>query len=361
MPYCVVKSCKNNNISKSSPGLSFHKFPRDPVLRDQWTQIIRQTKNNDNWTPSDFCVVCSEHFESVDLYCARTGLHRLRKDAIPTKNIFSNRLGPNVISVKIENGSSDSEDDEPLQRAKQKAEGFSNTQANRKLVIFFDTTDDTKKEERSHSIAPISTSSSNSAQNISNVFEHDADPLSINNNSRSERHTSQTPRPNISIISIQHEPDFAKDRDVERQKKKKKGNNNKKKEKHNKKKATNNMVEKVEVRAVEYHTKVPVCPKIDKLEKELKRLQTIRLNYKRKLKTLHQLTRRLKRRNASLKSTIKDLMGGTSLRKSDFDPSEITIEDDDDDDEDIEDDDDDDKNIGDDDDDELLNDISLSP
>ncbi|KAI5640456.1 THAP domain-containing protein [Phthorimaea operculella] len=132
MPYCVVKSCKNNS-SQSSTGISFHKFPKDPVVRDQWTQIIRQTKKNDNWTPSDFCVVCSEHFEGVDLYCAKTGLHRLRKDAIPTKNIFSNRLGPNVLSVKIENDSSDPEDDEPLQPAKQNFETTSNKQANRKL------------------------------------------------------------------------------------------------------------------------------------------------------------------------------------------------------------------------------------
>ena len=56
---CVVQFCGNSNLS----GHSVHTFPKDPVLRRQWTRFVN-IKRKDFKFPSDKsqAVICGEHF-----------------------------------------------------------------------------------------------------------------------------------------------------------------------------------------------------------------------------------------------------------------------------------------------------------
>ena len=66
----IAAGCSNTN----SDGLSLFQFPRDPSLRMLWTREVQRTIAN--WQgPSDYSVLCSDHFtndcfeEDMTSYC----------------------------------------------------------------------------------------------------------------------------------------------------------------------------------------------------------------------------------------------------------------------------------------------------
>ena len=86
---CVIKSCKSSNYRKNASCHveTFHKIPKDRILRDEWLKAI-------NRNPQEFSVnssgCCSRHFEPRDYIISLKGslLHtstkKLKKDAVPT-------------------------------------------------------------------------------------------------------------------------------------------------------------------------------------------------------------------------------------------------------------------------------------
>ena len=54
---CVAAGCDGGNAA----GLSLHKFPKNPVTRDQWSKEVAKTQSY--WTePSEHSRLCSLHF-----------------------------------------------------------------------------------------------------------------------------------------------------------------------------------------------------------------------------------------------------------------------------------------------------------
>ena len=86
---CVIKSCKSSNYRKNASCHveTFHKIPKDRILRDKWLKAI-------NRNPQEFSVnssgCCRRHFEPHDYITSLKGslLHistkKLKKGAIPT-------------------------------------------------------------------------------------------------------------------------------------------------------------------------------------------------------------------------------------------------------------------------------------
>ncbi len=72
---CVAAGCSNTH----NDGVSLHKFPIDPVLKDKWVKQVRRTRAK--WTATKYSVLCSEHF-SVDSFQVES--QRLKLDAVPS-------------------------------------------------------------------------------------------------------------------------------------------------------------------------------------------------------------------------------------------------------------------------------------
>ncbi|XP_047520962.1 uncharacterized protein LOC125060218 isoform X2 [Pieris napi] len=84
MPSCVFLKCNNNsrNTNKAR-GVTFHSFPQDQRCKEKWIKIIQVDKRDEEWLPTKFSKVCSEHFEANHLYVTPLGLRKLKPDAIP--------------------------------------------------------------------------------------------------------------------------------------------------------------------------------------------------------------------------------------------------------------------------------------
>ena len=58
---CVAAGCSNTN----KDGVSLHKFPQDRAqdrtLRKKWIDQVK--RHRDKWEPTDYSVLCSQHFE----------------------------------------------------------------------------------------------------------------------------------------------------------------------------------------------------------------------------------------------------------------------------------------------------------
>ena len=86
---CVIKSCKSSNYRKNASCHveTFHKIPKDIILRNKWLKAIHRN-------PQEFSVnssaCCSRHFEphnyitSLKGSLLRTSTKKLKKGAIPT-------------------------------------------------------------------------------------------------------------------------------------------------------------------------------------------------------------------------------------------------------------------------------------
>lgn len=81
---CVAAGCTN----KHKDGVSLFKFPKDPVLRKQWTDRVKRTRGS--WSgPTEHSVLCSAHFteDCIERPREKYGISQrptLKKDAVPT-------------------------------------------------------------------------------------------------------------------------------------------------------------------------------------------------------------------------------------------------------------------------------------
>ena len=83
---CVAAGCSNTQ----KPGITLHKFPKDPVLRKQWERQVQRTRAH--WKATESSLLCSEHFtpecfEDKAVLASKFGIQYRRKllpDVIPT-------------------------------------------------------------------------------------------------------------------------------------------------------------------------------------------------------------------------------------------------------------------------------------
>ena len=85
----MVKSCVAAGCTKTSnDGISFFKFPSNPVMRQRWTKEVQRTR--DRWSgPSQRSVLCftADSFEPDSAIAPTMGItkrQRLKPDAVPT-------------------------------------------------------------------------------------------------------------------------------------------------------------------------------------------------------------------------------------------------------------------------------------
>lgn len=109
--FCVAggpnqRSCTNNG---DTPGISMHRFPTDPLIRQQWVKFVR--RHRVDFMPAEYSsriYLCSAHFEP-DCFSKRfaatletfenEGTKRfLSRGSIPTIDV--QREGTNEISAK---------------------------------------------------------------------------------------------------------------------------------------------------------------------------------------------------------------------------------------------------------------------
>uniref|UniRef100_A0A2C9KUE1 THAP-type domain-containing protein n=1 Tax=Biomphalaria glabrata TaxID=6526 RepID=A0A2C9KUE1_BIOGL len=94
--YCSAFGCRNSGLT---PGIHFFHFPKDDTLRKQW--IIKMRR--ENFTPSKFSVLCSEHFEESDLEpkCRPSFLRSLLMSEERIKSVRP-RLLPGTVPSKFQ-------------------------------------------------------------------------------------------------------------------------------------------------------------------------------------------------------------------------------------------------------------------
>ncbi len=57
----VVGGCGNTNFD----GISMHRFPKDPKIRDKWERFVKATRKH--WNHASECsVICGQHFITQD-------------------------------------------------------------------------------------------------------------------------------------------------------------------------------------------------------------------------------------------------------------------------------------------------------
>jgi hypothetical protein len=88
MPQCsAVYGCNNKECSLSYDGLkfvSFHKYPNKDKEKVRYKEWIIKSKRK-NFTPTNYSVICSNHFAPSDL--KTTGnKHSLLPNAVPKYN-----------------------------------------------------------------------------------------------------------------------------------------------------------------------------------------------------------------------------------------------------------------------------------
>ncbi|XP_039626432.1 THAP domain-containing protein 6-like [Polypterus senegalus] len=80
---CAAYGCKaRRNLQTRKEGITFHKFPTDPILKKTWESAL----GRERFSASSSTVLCSQHFEEADV--DRTGqIVRIREGAVPS--VFS--------------------------------------------------------------------------------------------------------------------------------------------------------------------------------------------------------------------------------------------------------------------------------
>ncbi|GBN26910.1 hypothetical protein AVEN_91428-1 [Araneus ventricosus] len=81
MSACAAYGCKNRPHNKI-PGITFHKFPKDIALRNEWLLALRRV----NFRPTKYSRLCSEHFSENQIDRTSLACVRLKENAVP--NIF---------------------------------------------------------------------------------------------------------------------------------------------------------------------------------------------------------------------------------------------------------------------------------
>ncbi|XP_041977146.1 uncharacterized protein LOC121731656 isoform X5 [Aricia agestis] len=87
MPACAIKHCNNkSSVNNKASGITYHRFPTDPFMYDQWLHIVRLLQEESYWKPpTKYTVICSIHFKESDLFIDNGGAKRLHKTAVPMR------------------------------------------------------------------------------------------------------------------------------------------------------------------------------------------------------------------------------------------------------------------------------------
>ncbi|CAG4941023.1 unnamed protein product [Colias eurytheme] len=94
MPSCVMRFCTNYSSKMSkSQGITYHLFPLNVLKRDEWVKIVRQQRREDDWMPTKYSKICSNHFKYDDKDKSKKGYTVLKKGAVPIIK-EENRLSP---------------------------------------------------------------------------------------------------------------------------------------------------------------------------------------------------------------------------------------------------------------------------
>ncbi|KAL0811967.1 hypothetical protein ABMA28_009365 [Loxostege sticticalis] len=84
MPSCVFRSCTNYTATvRDKKNVSFHSLPKDGLMKEKWLKVIRTQRREDDWMPSTYSTVCSEHFLTSDVYLTKKNIRRLKRTAVP--------------------------------------------------------------------------------------------------------------------------------------------------------------------------------------------------------------------------------------------------------------------------------------
>uniref|UniRef100_A0A3P8W6B9 THAP domain-containing protein 6-like n=1 Tax=Cynoglossus semilaevis TaxID=244447 RepID=A0A3P8W6B9_CYNSE len=77
---CAAWGCQNRcSVSTRSKGITFHRFPKDVLMRKKWEVALRREK----FTATKACRLCSDHFTPEDF--DRTGQTvRIRDGSVPS-------------------------------------------------------------------------------------------------------------------------------------------------------------------------------------------------------------------------------------------------------------------------------------
>ncbi|XP_018575798.1 THAP domain-containing protein 1-like [Anoplophora glabripennis] len=85
MGKCIVGHCINRSghVGKERPKISFFRFPKDVNMKRRWVKAIKKQ----DWIPSKFSSICSNHFEEKFLTFYNNGVRKLAKNAVPTLDL----------------------------------------------------------------------------------------------------------------------------------------------------------------------------------------------------------------------------------------------------------------------------------
>lgn len=62
----------------------FHfRIPNGGLIRQKWLKVIKKQRREDDWMPTQYSTVCSEHFLPEDKYVTKKNWRRLKTTAIP--------------------------------------------------------------------------------------------------------------------------------------------------------------------------------------------------------------------------------------------------------------------------------------
>ncbi|XP_063394842.1 THAP domain-containing protein 1-like [Cydia fagiglandana] len=83
MPCCSVFLCKkrSNTSSIEKDNVTFHLFPKVPVIRDAW---MKACAKHVSWTPKRTSTICSQHFEPSCFIIQAHNKRKLKECAVPT-------------------------------------------------------------------------------------------------------------------------------------------------------------------------------------------------------------------------------------------------------------------------------------
>ncbi|GFY51305.1 THAP-type domain-containing protein [Trichonephila inaurata madagascariensis] len=291
MSACAAFGC-TNRPQKKVPGITFHKFPNDATLRNEWLLAIRRV----NFRPSKYSRLCSEHFSEDQIDRTSLACVRLRANAVP--NIFQGY--PKNIQNKLEQLTSEKE----MSDLKRKSfaeeedensfsdEGLENTQLSSDMEqINSSDLDFSCKEEiyMSH-ISKATNKKQCKRPNILRII-----PAEVTENNLVPKFlTSNNLNPDlIDALTASHRTEYS-----------------------------NNTVESIINSSLNSNNELP---NEVLLQRKVRRLEEMNLNYKKKIRILQQQNRRQKVRIEALKERIKNLENNQT---SDEDVSEDFISED---------------------------------
>ncbi|XP_047034706.1 THAP domain-containing protein 2-like [Helicoverpa zea] len=99
MPSCVFRKCNTYTgpAVKCKKDVSFHLFPKDGLMKEKWVQVVRTQRREDDWMPTTYSTICSQHFLESDKYVTKKNVRKLIKTAVPVIKHKEN-LGEGIIS-----------------------------------------------------------------------------------------------------------------------------------------------------------------------------------------------------------------------------------------------------------------------